>query len=602
MKKGLILACCLMHVAVLEAKVYKGAEYRTKESYLYGRFEVRMMSSQREGMLSSFFTYNDSIPFDASKWNEIDIEILGRYTDDVQFNVITPGTVNHIGRRGTPFNPSLGFHTYAIEWTPAYVAWFIDGAEALRQTGAHIQTLIHSQKIMMNIWIPIAANWAGAWNDNVLPAFASYDYVSYAAYTPGAGSVGSNSDFTPKWKDDFDAYDAVRWDRASHTWAENQCDFIPDNIVFRNGCMILCLTKETATGYTDNVPPNFSSVRAEADGVVLNFMEEVDSISAVNPGNYLVPHAAISKIDLLSDKKTVRISLVDYDTSALTNIVIMNIKDRFVPPNTMPARSVNITKAQPLALPVKINCGGPAYKDYLADQMWSGTNMEYGHLDGWANQNGATVSGASDPIVYQTELAAAAEYRIRIPNGRYLVLLMMAENYFTAPGKRIFDIAVQGTIVEKDLDLFAKVGKGVQYQKAVPNVNVTEGIIDIHLMSTLDNSLLNGIVIMYIGTGINKDNGRLPEVWKIGQNYPNPFNAATVIPYALSGDDRITITFYDALGRNVSEHPLGEQHPGEHLFVWDGKSTRGTALASGVYYCTVQGSHRQATRKLMFLQ
>lgn len=602
MKKVMLIVCLLLQAVLLDAKVYKGAEYRTKESYLYGRFEVRMMSSQREGMLSSFFTYNDTISFDASKWNEIDIEILGRYTDDVQFNTITPGTVNHVGRSCTPFNPGLEFHTYTIEWTPAYVAWFVDGVEALRQTGAHIQTLIHSQKIMMNIWIPSAPNWAGEWNENVLPAFAYYDYVSYAAYTPGAGSIGSNNDFSPKWKDDFNAYDATRWDRASHTWSDNQCDFIPDNIAFKDGCMILCLTKETAIGYTDKVAPYVSSARAEADGVMINFAEEVDSVSAVDPLNYIVPNAAVSQIDLLSNKKTVRLSFANYDTTVLSNIVMMNIRDRFVPPNTVSAKSVNITKAPRLDLPIKVNCGGPAYKDYLADQMWVGSNVEYGHLDGWTNQNSSIVSGAADPIVYQTEATAVAEYRFRVPNGKYLVILMMAENYYTAPGKRIFDIAVQGTTVEKNLDLFAKIGKGAQYQKTVPNVNVTEGVLDIHFMSQLDYALINGIVIMYIGTGVRENGGDMPALWNIGQNYPNPFNGATVIPYSLSGDDQITINFYDALGRTVSKHVLGEQQPGDHRFVWNGRSSMGTALASGVYYYTIQGTRQQATRKLLLLQ
>jgi hypothetical protein len=335
---------------------------------------------------------------------------------------------------------------------------------------------------------------------------------------------------------------------------------------------------------------------------MINFAEEVDSSSAVDPSNYIVPNATVSQIDLLSNKKIVRLSFVNYDTSVLSNVVMMNIKDRFVPPNILSAKSVNIAKAPRLDLPVKINCGGPAYKDYLAEQMWVGSNVEYGHFDGWANQNSSTVAGAADPIVYQTEWAAAAEYRFRVPNGKYLVILMMAENYFTATGNRIFDIAVQGTTVEKNLDLFAKVGKGVQYQKTVPNVNVTEGVLSIHFMSKLDNALINGIVLMYVGTGVGERGDNVPALWNIGQNYPNPFNGATVIPYTLSGDDQITINFYDALGRNVSNHVLGEQPPGDHQFVWNGRSSTGTALSSGVYYYTVRGIRHQATRKLVLLQ
>lgn len=318
MKIQSVFFLILCFPALLLGKLYKGAEYRTKASFTYGRFEVRMMSAQREGMLSSFFTYNDMVPFDSQKWNEIDIEIMGRYADDVQFNTITPGQTNHVGRRQTPFNPHLGFHTYAIEWTPSYVAWFIDGSEAYRQTGPHIQTLIYPQKIMMNIWIPTAPNWAGEWNDNVLPAFGSYDYVSYSSYTPDSGSVGTNNNFTPQWKDDFNTYDATRWDQATHTWSDNQCDFTPANIVFNSGKMILCLTKETSVGYVDAVAPYVSSARADADGVVINFSEEVDSVSATTTSNYLIPRKTILQVDLYSDKKTVRLTIDGYDTSPPT--------------------------------------------------------------------------------------------------------------------------------------------------------------------------------------------------------------------------------------------------------------------------------------------
>jgi len=79
----------------LIAKDYKGAEYRTKEAFTYGRFEVRMKTSYREGLLTSFFTYYDGGGI--GTWNEIDIEILGRYSNDFQMNTITQGQTNHVG-------------------------------------------------------------------------------------------------------------------------------------------------------------------------------------------------------------------------------------------------------------------------------------------------------------------------------------------------------------------------------------------------------------------------------------------------------------------------------------------------------------------------
>jgi hypothetical protein len=599
MIKRIALIAFIMLPSLLTANIYKGGEYRTKASYLYGRFEVRMKSVQREGMLSSFFTYNDNYP--TTQWNEIDIEIMGRYADDIQYNAITPGTTNHVGRRQTPFNPSLDFHTYAIEWTPTYVAWFIDGTESYRQTGSHIQTLNLPQKIMMNVWIQTAQNWSGVWNENSLPAFAYYDFVSYSSFTPDSGTSGTNNNFTLQWKDDFNSYDATRWDRATHTFPGNLCDFIAENIVFKDGNMILCLTKESAIGYQDNVAPNVISARAEADGVVINFFEEVDSISAVTLSNYLVQNNTVTNAVLYSDKKSVRLSIEGYDTSNLTSIILMNIKDRFSPANSLVGKSVAITKPKRLSFPVKINCGGPATSDFLPDQMWN-ANLEYGYLDGSQYQNTNTTNGSTDPAVFKSELNGLAEYRVRVPNGKYAVFLLMSENYFTAAGKRLFDIAVQGVVVEKNLDLFAKVGKGVQYQKVIPSVSVNEGMLDIHFMSLVDNAVINGISIIQLPSDVNENSETIPARWNIGQNYPNPFNGTTIIPVSLQQDEHISIQFFDTLGRLVDERNFGMMQRGIHSFSWDAKDRNGNALSSGAYLYVVKGNGNISTKKMLLIR
>ena len=70
-------------------KDYKGAEYRTKEAYIYGRFEVRYKPPKGDGFLASFFAYHEISS--SIEWNEIDFEILGRYDHDVLVTSIGPG-------------------------------------------------------------------------------------------------------------------------------------------------------------------------------------------------------------------------------------------------------------------------------------------------------------------------------------------------------------------------------------------------------------------------------------------------------------------------------------------------------------------------------
>lgn len=100
----------------------------------------------------------------------------------------------------------------------------------------------------MNIWNQEYAHWSGPWFDENLPLKAYYDYVSYASYTPDSGNCGTNNNFTLQWKDDFDEWDQSRWEKATHTFPGNLCDFVPENVIFEDGYMILCLTDEEHVG------------------------------------------------------------------------------------------------------------------------------------------------------------------------------------------------------------------------------------------------------------------------------------------------------------------------------------------------------------------
>lgn len=594
MKYLFVFFVCL---STLTAKEYRGAEYRTKAAFTYGRFEVRLKSAQREGMLSSFFTYNDNYP--ATPWNEIDIEILGRYSDDVQFNPITPGQVNHEVHYQTLFNPAQDFHTYAFEWTPTYVAWFVDGKEVHRQTGAHIQALSYPQKIMMNVWNPSYANWVGAWNANVLPAFAYYDWVSYSSFAPDSGDNGSNNNFKFQWKDDFNSFDTTRWAKASHTWGGNQCDMYPDNVVFKDGVMILCLTTNTTSGFYDKTGPAVKYARAEKGKLKIHYTEEVDQVSAETPANYYVTNNQVASAKLQPDLRTVHLTLAKYDTSTLSNVIVLDTKDSFG--NAMSVQNIFIAKQKNIAFPLKINCGGIAYADYVADQEWNST-VEYGHLDGKSYQNSAIISGVADQTIYHSELNMPVKYFIRVPNGTYDVELQMTETFFSSTDSRIFSIAVQDSVVIQNLDLVSAVGKNAAYNKVIKNVTITDELIDIHFMASKNYAIVNGIVITHASTRVNESSDLQPNEWNVGQNYPNPFNGSTQIPVEVSSPDNIVIRFYDTLGRQVSEKYFGAVAAGQHTFSWNAKDNAGKTLASGVYYYVVEGRLHRSSKKLVLVQ
>ena len=242
----------LLLFTILFSKPYKGGELRTEDSFQYGRFEVRMKSAPGNGVVSSFFTYRDFWEeglTSSSNWNEIDFEWLGNHDTKVQTNLIIQNAWDLPELVDLDVNPHDDFHTYAIEWTPVNVNFFIDDQLIRSVTNFYTDSLYHEQKLMMNIWQATYEDWVGEFDPSILPVYAYYDWVKYYAYVPNSGNAGTDNDFILLWTDDFDYYDASRWDKASHTWDGNNSDLIYSNVVFEYGYMILCLTTSSNTGY-----------------------------------------------------------------------------------------------------------------------------------------------------------------------------------------------------------------------------------------------------------------------------------------------------------------------------------------------------------------
>ncbi|MBN2011876.1 family 16 glycosylhydrolase [candidate division KSB1 bacterium] len=570
------------------ARAYKGAELRSRESFLYGRFEVRYKSSAGSGQTSTFFLYNDNYP--NTPWNEIDIEILGRYTDDVQFNPITPGRINHVSHQFVDFNPATDFHAYTVEWTPTYVAWFIDGIERHRQTGEHIEALNVSQKIMMNIWNPAYTDWVGECSDKMLPFFAYYDYVSYAAYTPGAGDVGTDHNFTLQWKDDFDMWDTSRWQKATHTFDGNNCDFIPENCVFHDGMMILCLTSETEIGYVDEQAPWVMWARLQDDQVVVHFSEQLNRSTAENAANYRISGISIESAVLQADLQTVILITSGMGTAVPSSVVVIGVEDDAPGSNRLIGQSAKIITNAPLTFPVKINTGGPEHEAYLSDQPWT-SDVMYGFSEGQTAvyPTGLEITGTDNDRVYQSDRYGLTKYNVCVPNGWYTVTLHMSEKYFNDAGKRVFDVYVEGQLIANRVDVIAEVGKNAAYDVVANNVNVTDHMLDVHFCSVMDQPLLNGIIVEPVETRLNQFEHNVPATFYLSQNFPNPFNATTRIDYGLAAASNVDLTIFDITGKKIQTLINQPQVAGQHRILWDAH------VPSGVYLFKLDASTNQLT-------
>jgi endo-1,3-1,4-beta-glycanase ExoK len=246
----------LFSIMPLSAKDYNGAEMYSKEKIKYGRFDMRLRSIHGSGVVSAFFTYyDDSYLGNPEPWEEIDIEILGKRTDEFQSNIITGSASNKkTSEKLHNFSDlSAAYHTYSIEWAPDYIAWFFDGQEVRRTTDGQVADCQKKDmSYRFNAWVSDVASWAGAFDPSILPVYMYINWISYSSYTPGAGEGGSN--FTPVWKDDFDTFDRSRWAKGDWTFDGNMVDFSEDNIIVKDGYCIIGITRAGQTGFSGTVP------------------------------------------------------------------------------------------------------------------------------------------------------------------------------------------------------------------------------------------------------------------------------------------------------------------------------------------------------------
>lgn len=101
-------------------------------------------------------------------------------------------------------------------------------------------------------------------------------------------------------------------------------------------------------------------------------------------------------------------------------------------------------------------------------------------------------------------------------------------------------------------------------------------------------------------TGIDFDL-EIPDMFELAQNYPNPFNQETIISFNLPRSGEVDLAVYDLLGRRVVNLYSGYAEAGKTDVKWDGRSSEGNDIASGVYYYRLSVVEGETITKRMTL-
>jgi hypothetical protein len=179
-------------VGMEHACAVASGELRTKyNNYRYGRYEAKFTAPVENGgtgpsgnFLSELFVFRTP---KWKEWRELDVMLEANIPTKVAYNMVNANGASAYpgGDAGAAAPAGISAfsiqvpHTYAIEWTPSKVTWYVDGQVLQINTGSTRPVPTLSAKIMMNLWVFASAAAFGDPARNQYPFHSSYDYFRF---------------------------------------------------------------------------------------------------------------------------------------------------------------------------------------------------------------------------------------------------------------------------------------------------------------------------------------------------------------------------------------------------------------------------------------
>ncbi|MTG87936.1 family 16 glycosylhydrolase [Cellulosimicrobium sp. BIT-GX5] len=178
---------------------YTSARMTTQGKYQpqYGRVEARIQIPRGQGIWPAFWMLGGSFP--GTEWpasGEIDVmENVGFEPHRVHGTVHGPGYSGGAGITGMYQHPqgwsfADDFHTFAVDWKPGEITWFVDGQQFHRVTRASVgaNAWVFDQPFFLILNVAVGGQWPGYPDGTTqLPQQMKVDYVR--VYDNGSGTT-----------------------------------------------------------------------------------------------------------------------------------------------------------------------------------------------------------------------------------------------------------------------------------------------------------------------------------------------------------------------------------------------------------------------------
>lgn len=157
---------------------YACGEVQSIKRYGYGTYEARIKSATGTGLNSAFFSYIG--PQDKKPWDEIDFEVLGKNTGEVQTNQYINGKGGNEKLTPVAGGANQGFNDYAFVWEKDRLRYYLNG-KLVQEVTDPSKIPTHAQKIFLSLWgTDTLSGWMGKFA-YTQPALMQVDRVAFTA-------------------------------------------------------------------------------------------------------------------------------------------------------------------------------------------------------------------------------------------------------------------------------------------------------------------------------------------------------------------------------------------------------------------------------------
>ncbi len=265
---------------------------------------------------------------------------------------------------------------------------------------------------------------------------------------------------------------------------------------------------------------------------------------------------------------------------------------------------------QTLVDPIFINAGASANAVFQDAEFVGDMNTKF-----YSSSNTNINRSVTNEALFSTERWGwNLSYKVPVENGVYTVMTLHHELWFGSfgpsaqPGRRVFDIYLEGDLVKKDFDMFLE-SRNEPVVLTFEDIRVSDGVLNLDMAASQNNATLSGLAIIPKGGTVpisganmrvlsddfkrtisNEQNSAFKASMGMAKLYPNPASSSTHLEF----DTEISIKSISIYGTNGQlmkwiDPKEARDYGNRYLIPVDD-------LKNGVYILTIEGDDEETEK------